>query len=62
MDKAIVNRLKKIYQQQVLPKKSVTKGTPESSQSTIEVYNNYSVLRKRANEFVLKGGIYGEKE
>ena len=56
-----MNKYKKIYQERVLPKKSVIKGTPETFQKTLDEYNEFSVYKKRANEVLLGGGFCGKK-
>lgn len=55
MRKTNIEKYKKIYKTKVLPKKSVTKATPETFNETLELYKEYSTLRKRANVVVLGG-------
>lgn len=61
MIKARGNRYKEIYQKKVLPKKSVTKGTPESYKDTVELYKDFCPYLKRANEVVLGGEPVDQK-
>lgn len=53
MDEKMADRFKKIYRERVLPKKSVTKGTPESCLKTLELYEELTPLRYQANQMGL---------
>lgn len=48
-----MNKLKKIYLERVLPKKSVTKNTFETYKADLKILNDFSNYRDRANEGVL---------
>lgn len=62
MDRAKNNKYKKIYQEKVLPKKTVTINTPDAYIHTVAIHKDFSVYRQRANEVVLGGKHCGQKE
>lgn len=61
MDMAKINKYKKIYNEKVLPKKSVSRNTPESLEKSLKILDEYSIYRCRANELGLRGKHYGEE-
>lgn len=62
MYKAKINKYKEIYNKRVLPKKTVTHNTPEIYTKTMEVLEEFSIYRNRANEVLLGGKVDGEKQ
>lgn len=52
---------KKIYSDKVLPKKAKFDNSKSSYISDVQIYNDFSDLRARANNAVLGGDKIGEK-
>ncbi len=55
LDKNIIKKYQSIYVNRVLPKKTVLKNTPESRDMSIKILEEFSDLRKAANEAIFLG-------
>lgn len=56
-----VDKYKEIYNEKILPNKSVTQSTIQTYNNDLVIYNEFKSSRQRANNFVLGGGNFGEK-
>lgn len=61
MDQNKINKYKKIYRTEVLPKKSVTINTVHASKATEKLFYVFSDLRKGANQVVLGCDVHEKK-
>lgn len=60
MDK-VKAKFKRIYQERVLPQKSLIRNTPETFKRDLEILKEFLPYRERANELLLGGGENDEK-
>jgi hypothetical protein len=60
MNNVKANKYKKVYREQVLPKKTAVKPTVETCKNTIQIYEEFVEYRKRANYVVFGGDKNGD--
>lgn len=53
-----IKKYRQIYNEEVLPNKSVKTSSHETCQETLRVFEDFAPFRKRANEEVLGGEKY----
>lgn len=61
MDRAKMDKYRKIYREKVLPKKTVTRNTTEIFNADLQLIQDFSIYRERANRVVIGGDQIGEE-